>query len=767
MAQLGLTDKPVGSINQESLGVSDYVFALSSFVKTCQTPMTIAIQADWGAGKTSMMNLVLEDLSKSKTKIHTIWFNTWQFSQFNMGDDLPISLLNQFIKRVAGNDGDEVIQKLSRFTKKAGSLFAKAALGKAANRVVASGAKVVDSIFSDDLDESEQIVKLKQELESIVQKKLERENYDRVVVFIDDLDRLVPLKAVELLETMKLFLDISQCVFILAVDYNVILKGLEKKFGTGGNELKGKNFFDKIIQLPFNLPVAQYDIKKYFKDLLSKDFIHSDKDIEIFVRLANSSVGFNPRSMKRLFNSLQLLNMVATSKNILKSDLIAKADEKQRILFAILCLQTAYEPLYRFMLKHQSEINQDFFDTLCDIQKLKESPYYLEIQKELQVEDEKDEKVLRFVKFINVMFDSIQLKSDTSVNSQMTLSESEIENFLRFLSFSSITTTDASGLSATNTNFQFKTYMNDFVQKEIFERYEKYLQISNMSKINIFSDINGFGSISLKVGILGLQVNFCVSTNNYESIIVGFDNESGLIFHKRFARDWAKLNLKEHYKNIKYNRRAKYNFLELKEVKLQDELSFEEKLELFKEEVINNFDIILPIFAHYYEKSQKLRASLISFARILFFQIKKEFPSDEGWDVNFANSFDLGSSKTFITHNDWGGNPFYISIESKRSCFGSLCVNLSKNELGKEYEFSDLFDKLKKDFSNGTCDDEYYFSVEVDKKYSNLVQGSIYDLNEKIFISQEQSKELIEFICATLVCFKAYFKEIKSLSLQG
>lgn len=218
----------------------------------------------------------------------------------------------------------------------------------------------MDSVFSDDLDESEQIVKLKNQLEKIVLDKLEKEKYERIVVFIDDLDRLVPQKAVELLEIMKLFLDIPQCVFILAVDYSVVLKGLEKKFGVGSDELKGKSFFDKIIQLPFNLPVAQYDIKKYFKELLSKDFVHDERDIEIFVRLANSSVGFNPRSMKRLFNSLQLLNMVATSKNILKTDLFAKAYEKQRILFAILCLQTAYEPLYRFMLKHQSEINQEF-----------------------------------------------------------------------------------------------------------------------------------------------------------------------------------------------------------------------------------------------------------------------------------------------------------------------------------------------------------------------------------------------------------------------
>ena len=91
MPNLGLTDEPIMSLSQESLGVKDYVDALSEFMKECQTPMTISIQADWGVGKTSMMNLVKENIATQKIK--TIWFNTWQFSQFNMSEELGVSLL--------------------------------------------------------------------------------------------------------------------------------------------------------------------------------------------------------------------------------------------------------------------------------------------------------------------------------------------------------------------------------------------------------------------------------------------------------------------------------------------------------------------------------------------------------------------------------------------------------------------------------------------------------------------------------------------------
>lgn len=168
-------------------------------------------------------------------------------------------------------------------------------------------------------DPAKRIKKLKEELERLVTKRLETNNLDRIVVFIDDLDRLIPVKAVELLEVMKLFLDIPGCVFVLACDYQVVVQGMKEKFGVSEGELKGKSFFDKIIQVPFNMPLNQYKVDTYFSGLLTKleiDF-HND-DIATFIDLVDYSVGFNPRGMKRLFNSLLLLKLVAERKGIIE-----------------------------------------------------------------------------------------------------------------------------------------------------------------------------------------------------------------------------------------------------------------------------------------------------------------------------------------------------------------------------------------------------------------------------------------------------------------
>ncbi len=425
MVNAGFADKPVDSLVEEKLDVKDYMEALSGFVLTCETPMVINIQSDWGTGKTSMMNLVKGRLEEEN--IETIWFNAWQFSLFNMGDNLSISLLAQVEKQFDISDAH---------------IKSKMLTGAKTLAKIGSSQLGMDESY-DPVVSSNMIVELKEKLNKAATAKIANTSGDRIVIFIDDLDRLAPEKAVELLETIKLFLDIPGSVFILAIDYSVVKQGLEDKFGTSVDDIKAKSFFDKIIQLSFSLPVTQYDIGKYFKELLQDKFDYDEADIEILVRLVNSSVGFNPRDMKRLFNALQLLRMVAASKKMLDGDSIATAQEKQRMLFAILCLQTEYQSMYCLMLRHRSKIDQKFFDSFSSSEKLQQSDYYDEVKKEFTIEDDERNTLVKFIEFIKIFYKAIQFKSDDSEDSDKNLSDKELENLIRFLSLSSIT---ASGI---------------------------------------------------------------------------------------------------------------------------------------------------------------------------------------------------------------------------------------------------------------------------------------------------------------------------------
>ena len=87
------------------------------------------------------------------------------------------------------------------------------------------------------------------------------------VFLIDDLDRCLPEKAVEMLEAIKLFLDVEGCAFVLALDDEVIERGIAYRYrnyldpalqaagvAALAPPITGHEYLEKIVQLPFRLP---------------------------------------------------------------------------------------------------------------------------------------------------------------------------------------------------------------------------------------------------------------------------------------------------------------------------------------------------------------------------------------------------------------------------------------------------------------------------------------------------------------------------------
>lgn len=133
----------------------------------------------------------------------------------------------------------------------------------------------------------------------------------RLIIFVDDLDRLRPDQAIEFLEQLKNFMDCEGCVFVLAIDEAMIYEGVVDKYGERASNRK-KLFFDKIIQVPFELPVAGYDIEQYIDylaDELEIGDIPCSQFAEAIATIHNDedpSHPKNPRSIKRLMSLYKL-----------------------------------------------------------------------------------------------------------------------------------------------------------------------------------------------------------------------------------------------------------------------------------------------------------------------------------------------------------------------------------------------------------------------------------------------------------------------------
>jgi len=389
-------DIPLGEgsdFKDEMLGLTRYALALSQFIVQCGTPMTIAIQGDWGTGKTSMMRLIESTLANEEAvKVGSFWFNTWQYSQFSSNSSLlPLifleSLTRQLKQRLDEKSSDMLkkvqgsLNTLKPFLFAAGRGVAYAATGGIATEVYDEARKQGGGGNTNTLALSDALSNLKRDLTMYVEKICEDEGLNRIVIFIDDLDRIRPESAIELLETLKLFVDIPKCVFVLALDISVVKKGVSAKFGTDEVDAEGRSFFDKIIQLPFQMPTVTYGahIKTYLTRLLERSNYGigmSDEGLTTCANLLTTSIGTNPRSIKRLINVLSLMS-ISHSLDTSEDKLDLDSDEHdQLLLFGFTCFQIAYEPLFSFIYRTES-LDFLLFD-LLDWDNHEEEPHLAE-----------------------------------------------------------------------------------------------------------------------------------------------------------------------------------------------------------------------------------------------------------------------------------------------------------------------------------------------------------------------------------------------------
>lgn len=346
-------DQPAKA-DEDRLNMTAYAVALTQFISNAQSPLTIALQGEWGSGKTSLMNALKASLvDKDGAPYLGVWINTWQYALMSDPEEAIKSILLGIIGQISSAAKTSSDERMSLFKKiarigggVASDLFKKYS-GVDAERVLKelSSSNVA-------LDKSG-VEELKKELGHLVEKALDNNKGKRgCLFFIDDLDRIDPPMAVQILELLKNIFDLDKCIFVLAIDYGVVVKGLKPKFGamTPENEREFRSFFDKIIQLPFSMPVSNYKIDDFLTEsLVSIGFLNdterNNEDMKrVLTSYALESVGTNPRSLKRLINYLSLIRLLIEQTETKEDDSDFK--DWKDVLFALVCLQIQYPKIY-------------------------------------------------------------------------------------------------------------------------------------------------------------------------------------------------------------------------------------------------------------------------------------------------------------------------------------------------------------------------------------------------------------------------------------
>ncbi|QAU51920.1 KAP family P-loop NTPase fold protein [Corynebacterium pelargi] len=309
----------------DALGYLNQAKGLAQFIQTCPTPMTLAIQGGWGSGKSTMLNLISNQLAQDKVKVVTI--ETWKFAHLVDASDIPAAFVAEVYSNLLDkksslelkNKAKEMVRAIMPSARKAAGIVGSMLGGAVGSGAADSVFTLFEGIANANRGASEEAFGEAASLRAVFDETLEaalgKDSSRRLVVFVDDLDRLPPERAVQIMEALKLFLETKRCVYVLAIDFEVVQKGVSVIYQDSMTEEKARLFFDKIIQVPFNVPSPGEAIRNLLSEMLKRDPKEPEQDHQDLVSactwVSMVLLDSNPRAIKRVMNALSLLELIS------------------------------------------------------------------------------------------------------------------------------------------------------------------------------------------------------------------------------------------------------------------------------------------------------------------------------------------------------------------------------------------------------------------------------------------------------------------------
>jgi hypothetical protein len=273
-------------------------------------PMTIGVHGDWGAGKSSILEMIEKQFEGHADTV-CLKFNGWRFQGF---EDAKIALIEGIVTALvekrpaltkAGDAVKDIFGRIDwlKVAKHAGGLALTATTGIPSPDMVsalfdklkgfaADPAKLATKESLDAAAEGakdllkpsakrvpEEIEAFRKEFDAL----LEKAGVDQLVILIDDLDRCLPDTAIETLEAVRLFLFTDNTAFVVAADEAMIEYSVRKHFpdlpdSTGPRDY-ARNYLEKLIQVPFRIPsLGDVETRSYVTLLLVGAELGEDHD---------------------------------------------------------------------------------------------------------------------------------------------------------------------------------------------------------------------------------------------------------------------------------------------------------------------------------------------------------------------------------------------------------------------------------------------------------------------------------------------------------
>ena len=296
------SDRPLSDPNDDLFGHAPFSKNLANAIHRQKGAdgIVLALYGPWGSGKSTVLGYVLHYLKQvpESERPVVVPFNPWWFSGH---ENLARAFLGQ-LQAVLPEEYKgfkEVGKKLSEFSEALGGVaeVAAGAFGiPIPGKVVQGGLRMLGSKPKD-------VPGLKNSLSALLRKEAKR-----VLVVIDDIDRLSPDEVRQLFTVIKALADFPYMTYLLAFDRDVASNAISAQTG-----LPGERYLEKIIQVPFELPlIDRVSLRKALftgLDAVMQGTPEERFDSEHWTNVFNSGLDpliRVPRDIVRLTNSLSV-----------------------------------------------------------------------------------------------------------------------------------------------------------------------------------------------------------------------------------------------------------------------------------------------------------------------------------------------------------------------------------------------------------------------------------------------------------------------------
>lgn len=248
------------------------VHSFVRLLKQVETPCSIMLSGTWGSGKTFFVKqaqMILDALNpiagiSDEEKAQKV-VETWNADIENNGFENEPFVTAYFDAWEHDDEDDPILSIVYE-------LLNQGKGERIANKreicdIVSS---LADSLLSTNLSGLFQNLRGKDNFDEIKEKTLFREqvktffasilpeNGNKLVLFIDELDRCSPPYAIKLLERIKHYMLLDNIIFVISVNQVELQKTIQNLYGTG---FESERYIDKFFQIRLGMPV--FNMKKY------------------------------------------------------------------------------------------------------------------------------------------------------------------------------------------------------------------------------------------------------------------------------------------------------------------------------------------------------------------------------------------------------------------------------------------------------------------------------------------------------------------------